>query len=214
MSSSSINLVHCGRSSVKSLHIEDLTEYVINKMVFSKNLKNEMFILVGDGTGDFQMEKIGVWDNLTKTYVLCVKLQYYGNANSTGYWIEDLLIDDKRTFIWTNITSLTVLPIMFEKNTNTNKKIYTNSKCTDVFTTINENDDADKTVFTEFYDMVLYKTDDDVLYSKTAKNKRIKIGFWKNNNFGGGDILFDDDEDKYERDDYCECDRYDVGLGY
>ena len=96
-------MTHCNQS-IKPipLHIEELTEYVINKLVFLTNLKNELFILVGDGIGDFIMEKIGLWNENKKKYVLHVNLLYYGNTNLTGYWIEDLLCYDMRTFVWIN----------------------------------------------------------------------------------------------------------------
>lgn len=216
--SSSINTITCGRSKATPLHIEELSKYVINKIMFSKNLKNELFILVGDGTRDFQMEKIGVWDNIIKKYILCVNLQCYGNTNQPGYWIEDLLFYDKKTFIWTNISpmpsNITLSYPIIKKQENdigTNEPIYNDYKYTDVFTTINENDETDKTVFIEIYDMVLYKTKDDILYVKTNQNKRIKIGFWDSDNLDGNNILFDDDN---EADEYKECDRYDSELGF
>jgi hypothetical protein len=209
------SVIQSARLTVQPLQFEDLTEIVINKMVFSKNLKNELFILVGDGTGDFQMEKIGIWNENTKKYDLCVKLQFYGNAKQSGYWIEDLFIDAIKTFIWTNITLLPTKLENYVKNINEDSRlepIYTNYKCTEVFTKINENGEADKKVFLEIYDMILYKTINDILYVKTAKKQRVKIGFWAHNNFGGNDILFDEEEDEYERDN--ECDRYDRELGY
>lgn len=231
------------------LHIEELTEFVINKLVFSKNLKNELFILVGDGTGDFQMEKIGVWNENKKKYVLHVNLLYYGNINLTGYWIEDLLCYDLRTFVWTNNTIIvnnhkqfgnyteypakgrlsdnspfcinnattptTTITITEPVIKNVKCPIYTNNSFTDVFTFINDkNNETDTNLFIEIYDMKLYKTKDDILYIKTSRDKRVKIGFWQENNFGGCDVLFDDDN-VYNYNQQCqEQDRYDIELGF